>query len=101
MARRQVATNIDAFQNIKFSKAMLLKITSKRQVTFPRHVMERLRLKEGDTFSISETAEGILIKPHRFKIEELAPLKQKVNQNLPLPNLDDVRHSALDSNLRD
>jgi AbrB family looped-hinge helix DNA binding protein len=80
---------------------MLLKITSKRQVTFPRHVMERLRLKEGDTLSISETDEGILIKPHRFNIEKLAPLKKLVAQNLPAPNLDEIRHAALDSNLRD
>jgi len=93
--------NIDAFQIIVFSKAMLLKITSKRQVTFPRHVMERLRLKEGDTLSISETAEGILIKPHRFNIEKLAPLKKLVAQNLPAPNLDKIRHATLDSNLRD
>lgn len=92
---------IDAFPKIVFSKAMLLKITSKRQVTFPKHVMEKLHLKEGDTLSISETNEGILIKPHRFDIEKLAPLKKLVTKTQASPKIDDIRHAALDPKLRD
>ena len=80
---------------------MLVKITSKRQVTFPKQVMEKLRLKEGDTLSVSETSDGILIKPHRFDIEQLAPLRKVVDQTLPSPTLREIHYAALDPMLRD
>ena len=79
---------------------MVVKITSKRQVTFPKKVMEKLHLHEGDTLTLSETKDGILIKPHRFDIKCFAPLKNKINQALPKPDLDSIRHAALNENLR-
>lgn len=79
---------------------MYLKITSKRQVTFPRRVMDKFHLREGDTLDISETENGILIKPHRFDISKLAPLRAKIPANLPEPDFDAIRHAALDPNLR-
>lgn len=79
---------------------MLLKITSKRQVTFPRKVMEKFHLRAGDTLTVSETDGGIVIKPHRFDVSKLAPLKTKVSSDLPAPNFDAIRHAALDPDLR-
>jgi len=79
---------------------MQVKVTSKRQVTFPRHVMDRLHLRTGDTLSISETSEGILIKPHRFDASKLAPLKGKFPPDLSPPDFDNIRHAALDPDLR-
>lgn len=81
---------------------MIVKMTSKRQVTFPRHVVEKLQLKEGDALQISETRDGILIKPHRFHPEKLAPLRHLINAELPAPDLNLIRHAAsLDPSLRD
>lgn len=80
---------------------MIVKVTSKRQVTFPKRVMEKLRLREGDSLLISETADGILIKPHRFDIAKLAPLRGKVPVNLSAPNFDEIRHASLQQHLRD
>lgn len=81
---------------------MIVKMTSKRQVTFPRQVVDRLGLKEGDTLQISEAVEGFVIKPHRFKPEKLAPLRDKINPKLSAPNLDKIRHAAAqDPSLRD
>jgi len=80
---------------------MIVKMTSKRQVTFPRQVVEKLHLKEGDALSISETPEGILIRPHRFDPTKLAPLKGKIRSDLPAPDLEAIRHASLDPNLRD
>lgn len=81
---------------------MIVKMTSKRQVTFPRQVVDRLGLREGDSLHISETTGGILIKPHRFQPDKLAPLRDKINPNRPAPNLNEVRHAAaLDPRLRD
>ena len=79
---------------------MIVTITSKRQVTFPKKVMEKLHLHEGDTLTLSETEDGILIKPHRFDIDSFAPLKSKINKDLPAPNLDSIRHAALNESLR-
>ena len=93
---------IDNLQNYTFCKAMIVKMTSKRQVTFPRQVVEKLRLRKGDVLRISETQDGILIKPHRFTREKLAPLRNKIRTDLTAPDLDEVRHaSALDPSLRD
>lgn len=81
---------------------MIVKMTSKRQVTFPRHVVEKLQLKEGDALQILETRDGILIKPHRFHPEKLAPLRHLINAELPAPDLNLIRHAAsLDPSLRD
>lgn len=80
---------------------MLLNITSKRQVTFQKKVMEKLHLHEGDTLLVSETKEGVLIKPQCFEFSKLAPLKDKVPSGLPAPNIESIRHAALDPNLRD
>jgi AbrB family looped-hinge helix DNA binding protein len=77
-------------------------MTTKRQVTFPRKVVERLGLKEGDSLQISETPDGILIRPHRFDPKKLAPLRGKIRSDLPAPDLEDVRHAyALNPRLRD
>jgi AbrB family looped-hinge helix DNA binding protein len=81
---------------------MIVKMTSKRQVTFPRQVVDRLGLKEGDTLQISEVGDGFVIKPHRFKSEKLAPLRDKISPKLSAPNLDKIRHAAAqDASLRD
>lgn len=79
---------------------MIVTVTSKRQVTFPKQVMERLHLRPGDTLLISETEEGILIKPNRFETEGFAPLRGKVDVSLPEPDHEAIRHAALDENLR-
>ena len=80
---------------------MFVKVTSKRQVTFPKRVMEKLRLREGDTLSISETDDGFLIRPHRFDPDKLAPLRSKIRPDLPSPDMQELRHAALDPSLRD
>ena len=80
---------------------MLVKITSKRQVTFPKQVMEKLHLREGDRLSITETSDGFMLRPHRFDRTKLARLRGKFSPTLPGPNIEEIRHAALDSSLRD
>lgn len=80
---------------------MLLKVTSKRQVTFPKRVMERLRIRQGDTLVLSETGEGLVLKPRRLDATRLAPLRGKFPPNLPPPDIEAVRHAARDPGLRD
>lgn len=79
---------------------MIVTVTSKRQVTFPKQMMEKFHLRAGDTLSLSETEEGILIRPNRFEPEAFAPLRGKIDASLPKPNYDEIRHATLDENLR-
>lgn len=79
---------------------MIITITSKRQVTFPKKVMEKLHLHEGDKLKLSETDEGILIKPHRFDSGNFAPLKSKIAKDLSAPDIDSIRYATLDKSLR-
>jgi len=79
---------------------MILKITSKRQVTFPQRVMEKLGVKAGDTLVIEEGKNGFTLKPQRFSTENLAPLRNKITTDLPPPDLKAIRHATLDPKLR-
>jgi AbrB family looped-hinge helix DNA binding protein len=79
---------------------MIVKVTSKRQVTFPKRMMEKFNIKEGDALSVSETADGILIRPKHFLAERLAPLREKIDPLLPPPDYHEIRHAALDPKLR-
>lgn len=79
---------------------MLLKMTSKRQVTFPKRVVERLHLEAGDSLTVQETQNGILIQPNRFDISKLAPLRDMIPLDLPAPDLKETRHAVLDQQLR-
>lgn len=80
---------------------MLLKVTSKRQVTFPKRVMESLRIRQGDTLMLIETENGLLLKARRFDAGSLAPLRDKFPSDLPAPDLEALRHAARDASLRD
>jgi AbrB family looped-hinge helix DNA binding protein len=80
---------------------MIVKMTSKRQVTFPREVARKLRIKQGDLLQITETPEGFMIKPHRFNLDKLAPLRDKIAPGLPAPDFESIRHaSTIDPDLR-
>ena len=80
---------------------MHLKVTSKRQVTFPKRVMESLRIRQGDTLILMETDNGLLLKSRRFVVGKLAPLRGKIAPNLPTPDIEAIRHAAQDPSLRD
>lgn len=62
--------------------------------------MEKYNLREGDTLSLTETDEGILIRPCRFDMSKLAPFKDKIDHSLPAPDIDKLRHAILDPDLR-
>lgn len=79
---------------------MVVKMTSKRQVTFPKRVVEKLHLKAGDHLSIEETSDGILIRPRRLDKSRLAPLSRIIESNLPAPDYAAIRHGIIDPELR-
>ncbi len=62
---------------------MLIKVTSKRQVTFPAKVLEELGVKPGDQIELQEGPDGYLLKPRRIDYSKLGTLKDKIKPGTP------------------
>ncbi len=54
---------------------MLIKITSKHQVTFPASVLDALGVGLGDRLSLEEGPDGFILRPQRIDSTRLAPSK--------------------------
>ena len=61
---------------------MLAKIPSKRQVTFPKHVLDALGVGPGDRLEIQEGPEGYTLKSRRINHSRLGTLRQKIDPNI-------------------
>lgn len=80
---------------------MTIKITSKRQVTFPARVLASLGVKPGDRLELQESAEGFLVRPKKVHLSRLAPLRGKVGKLTPPFDLEAFREQAHDRAVRD
>jgi AbrB family looped-hinge helix DNA binding protein len=80
---------------------MLIKITSKRQVTFPASVLETMGASPGDHLEIQETADGFTLRPHRIDRTKLAPLKNKIPKKTAAFDINTFRNQPHDKSLRD
>jgi AbrB family looped-hinge helix DNA binding protein len=80
---------------------MLVKVTAKRQVTFPAQVLEALGVKPGDRLELLESAEGFLLRPQQVDPSRLAPLRGKLRRGAGTFSLEAFRGQAHDSALRD
>ena len=58
---------------------MLVKVTSKRQVTFPKHVLDALGVGPGDQLELMEAAEGFIVRPRRIDLSLLGGLRDKID----------------------
>jgi len=81
--------------------AMLIKITAKRQVTFPAQVLEALGVKPGDRLELQESPEGFVLRPRRIDVSRLAPLRDKLRRGKGTFDLETFRDKAHDRALRD
>ena len=62
---------------------MLVKVTSKRQVTFPAKVLDELGVKPGDQIELVEGPDGYLLKPRRIDYSKLGTLNYLVKPDTP------------------
>ena len=62
---------------------MHMTITSKRQVTFPGHVLDALGTKPGDRLELQPSPDGFLLRAKRVDASRLAPLRGKLNKAVP------------------
>ena len=62
---------------------MIVKITSKRQVTFPAHVLDAMGVGPGDHLEIQETPEGYLLKAQAHRPFPAGPSQAPDTGRLP------------------
>ena len=80
---------------------MLVKITAKRQVTFPVKVLDALGVKPGDLLKLEEGPDGFILRSRRIDSTRLAPLRSKLSRGQGNFNLESFREENYDPALRD
>ncbi|MSQ49157.1 MAG: AbrB/MazE/SpoVT family DNA-binding domain-containing protein [Betaproteobacteria bacterium] len=59
---------------------MFVKITAKRQVTFPARVLAALGVKPGDRIALEEGPDGFILRARNIERARLAPLRGKLRR---------------------
>lgn len=80
---------------------MFVKITSKRQVTFPARVLEAMGVKPGDRLELQEGPEGFTLRAVDIDRSRLAPLRGKLRRGKGTFDLEKFRRQLHDRKLRD
>ena len=80
---------------------MIVKITSKRQVTVPARVLDALGVGPGDQLELEEGPSGFTLRPRRIDRSRLAPLRDKIPSGHKPFNLEAFRNQSYDTSLRD
>ncbi len=62
---------------------MLVRITSKRQVTLPAHVLEALGVGPGDQLELLEGPDGYTLRAKRIDLSMLGGLRDKIAPGTP------------------
>lgn len=62
---------------------MVVKITSKRQVTFPKRVLDALGVGPGDQLELEEGPDGFILRPRRIDYSKLGTLRDKIPPGTP------------------
>ena len=80
---------------------MLVKITSKRQVTFPAHVLEALGVHPGDRLALEESPDGFILRPQRIDHSRLGTLHPKLRRGHGAFDIEAFRDQPHEPTLRD
>ena len=80
---------------------MFVKITSKRQVTFPARVLDALGVSPGDHLELQESPDGFLLRPRRIDLSLLGGLRDKIPPDHPPLDINKFREEGYDPALRD
>ena len=79
---------------------MLIRITSKRQVTFPARVLDAMGVGPGDRLELTEGPDGYLLRPRRIDYSRLGTLKDKISDAAPPFDIRTFRDKPYDPILR-
>ena len=80
---------------------MVVKVTSKRQVTFPAKVLDALGVRPGDQIELIERSDGFVLRPRRIDMTRLAPLRSRLPPECEPFGLESFRRQTYDRTLRD
>ncbi len=83
---------------------MIVKITSKRQVTFPARVLDAMGVGPGDRLELSEGPDGFTLKPQRIDFSRLGTLRGKIPPGHPpfdIRKFRNLREQGYGPSLRD
>jgi AbrB family looped-hinge helix DNA binding protein len=80
---------------------MFVKITAKRQVTFPARVLDALGVQPGDRLELEEGPHGFILRARRIDRSRLAPLRGKLRRGKGTFDLEAFRNEPRERTLRD
>jgi bifunctional DNA-binding transcriptional regulator/antitoxin component of YhaV-PrlF toxin-antitoxin module len=80
---------------------MLIKVTSKRQVTFPAAVLDALGATPGCHLELQACKNGFLLRAHKIDHSKLAPLRHQIKKNHKAFDLEAFRNQGHEPSLRD
>ena len=80
---------------------MFVKITSKRQVTFPARVLDALGVKPGDRLELEKGPDGFVLRARAVEQTRLAPLRGKLRRGKGTFDLEAFRSKPYGRALRD
>ena len=80
---------------------MFITITSKRQVTFPAHVLDALGAKPGDRLELRPGPNGFVLRATRVDSSRLAPLRGRLGKTAAVFDIHTYREQAHGPALRD
>jgi AbrB family looped-hinge helix DNA binding protein len=80
---------------------MFVKITAKRQVTFPARVLDALGVKPGDRLQLEKGPDGFVLRARAVDRTRLAPLRGKLRRGKGTFDIEAFRSKPHDPALRD
>ena len=80
---------------------MFVKVTSKRQVTFPARVLDALGVGPGKQIELDEAPGGFILRPRTVDPSRLGTLRRKIPTGHPPFDLESFRSQQYDPALRD
>ena len=79
---------------------MIVKVTSKRQVTFPARVLEAMGVKPGDRLELTEGPDGFILRPRRIDYSRLGTLRDRIDPGTLPFDIRKFRDQPYDPSLR-
>jgi bifunctional DNA-binding transcriptional regulator/antitoxin component of YhaV-PrlF toxin-antitoxin module len=83
------------------SIGILIKVTSKRQVTFPAEVLAALVAGPGSHLELQPRGDGFILKARSIDHTKLAPLRNVISKNTEVFHLEIFRNQLHELSLRD